>query len=268
LTVPIGTHGVLQAFATRPDAFDERDRELTELLADHVRITLTRLEQDQRMREQRAALRRENERLEDFVRIVSHDLRNPLNVVDGHLELAREDGDEHIEQADAALDRAFELIDDLLALAQEGQAVGEREPVDLAALAYRCWRNVDPAEADLVVDADHRVEADPSRLGQLLENLFRNAVEHGTETTAGVTITVQTTPTGFVVADDGPGIPEDERETIFEAGYSTREGGTGFGLSIVQEIAEAHGWTIRVTESESGGARFEFVDVTIVSDPS
>jgi signal transduction histidine kinase len=63
---------------------------------------------------------------------------------------------------------------------------------------------------------------------------------------------------GFFVADDGPGIPPDERETVFEAGHSTAPDGTGFGLAIVDGIADAHGWTVRVTDSATGGARFEF----------
>ena len=66
---------------------------------------------------------------------------------------------------------------------------------------------------------------------------------------------------GFYVEDDGPGIPEGERERVFEDGYSTVEGGTGFGLNIVREIARAHGWEVRVTESAAGGARFEISGV-------
>lgn len=62
---------------------------------------------------------------------------------------------------------------------------------------------------------------------------------------------------GFYVADDGRGIPEDDRETVLEHGYSTAEEGTGLGLSIVTRIVDAHGWEIDVTESTSGGARFE-----------
>ena len=62
---------------------------------------------------------------------------------------------------------------------------------------------------------------------------------------------------GFYVENDGVGIPPDEREHVFESGFSTSETGTGFGLSIAREIAEVHGWEISVTESEAGGARFE-----------
>jgi signal transduction histidine kinase len=64
---------------------------------------------------------------------------------------------------------------------------------------------------------------------------------------------------------DGPGIPEDRRDRVLEAGYSTAENGTGLGLDIVREIAEAHGWEITVTESETGGARFDITGVTVVS---
>lgn len=77
-------------------------------------------------------------------------------------------------------------------------------------------------------------------------------------------MTVGDLPDGFHVADDGPGIPEEARERVFESGYSTVEDGTGFGLNIVAEIAEAHGWDVDIDESRAGGARFEFTGVEIV----
>ncbi len=67
--------------------------------------------------------------------------------------------------------------------------------------------------------------------------------------------------TGFFVEDDGPGVDPEDRDQIFDAGYSTKTKGTGFGLSIVREIVNAHDWTIRVTEGEDGGARFEITGV-------
>jgi signal transduction histidine kinase len=69
---------------------------------------------------------------------------------------------------------------------------------------------------------------------------------------------------GFYVADDGRGIPEEERERVFEPGYSTAADGTGFGLSIVEQIIEQHGCEIRVAESDAGGARFEITGVEFV----
>jgi signal transduction histidine kinase len=105
---------------------------------------------------------------------------------------------------------------------------------------------------------DGRVAADPTMLRQALENLFRNAVDHvGTD----VTVCVGPREDGFYVADDGPGIPADERDQVLELGYSTDPEGTGFGLGIVGQVADAHDWTLAVTESASGGSRFEFTGV-------
>lgn len=215
-------------------------------------------------KEQERELKRQNDRLQQLTRIIGHDLRNPLNVVEGRLELAQADcNSEHLDQAATALDRSLTLVNDLLTLAREGSSVGEFESVDLGELVEYCWQNVLTAEATLIVDVDtdRVVRADRSRLEQLLENLIRNAVDHGGE---DVTVYLDDLEDGFYVADDGPGIPEDDRKQVFESGYSTAEEGTGFGLSIVAEIVHAHGWNIAVTESETGGARFEITDVEFV----
>jgi signal transduction histidine kinase len=78
----------------------------------------------------------------------------------------------------------------------------------------------------------------------------------GRDPATDVTVTVGDFAEGFFVADDGPGIPEQDREVVFERGYSTADG-TGYGLAIVAELATAHGWSVTATESESGGARIE-----------
>ena len=206
-------------------------------------------------------LERRNERLDEFASIVSHDLRNPLDVARGRLDLAREERDsEHLEAVARAHDRMATLIDDLLTLAREGVDVESTEPVDLAAVVEECWRGVDTADATLNAEASLTVRADRSRLKQLLENLLRNAVTHGGE---AVTVTVGGLDGGFYVADDGPGIPEDERDDVFEAGHTTDPDGTGFGLAIVERVAEAHGWAVAVVESAEGGARFEFTGVDV-----
>ena len=207
----------------------------------------------------RRELERQNERLEQFASMVSHDLRNPLNVADGRLELARTEQDsEHLEVAANSLDRMGTLIEDVLTLARQGQPIGETEPVSLAAVATAAWKTVETTDATLSVDGDGQFRADRDRLQQAFENLFRNAIEHGGE---HVTVTVGSLPDGFYVADDGPGIDPENREDILSFGYSTREEGTGFGLAIVSEIVDAHGWEIAVTEADSGGARFEMTDV-------
>lgn len=210
-------------------------------------------------KEQEAELKRQNNQLEAFARLVSHDLRNPLNIAEGRLELAREDCDsEHLTAASTALDRMNELIDDLLSLAREGKQVTDLEPVQLAELSENCWGTVDTLDASLSIEIDAEIMADRSRLQQLFENLYRNAVEHAGQ---NVAVTVGKLEDGFYVEDDGPGIPADKHDDVFEAGYTTSEHGTGFGLSIVKQITDAHGWNIRITDSETGGARFEITGV-------
>jgi signal transduction histidine kinase len=212
--------------------------------------------------ERERRLQRQNERLDGFAAIVSHDLRNPLNVAEGRLELAREECEtEHLAPVASAHDRMRELIDDLLALARSGQGLAGLTSVALPGLAERCWDSVSVPDATLDVRTDATVRADEARLQRLLENLFRNAVEHGDGDGGGdVTLTVGDLPEGdgFFVADDGPGVPPAARGRAFEPGYSTTTEGTGLGLSIVRDVAEAHGWTVELTDADDGGARFEF----------
>ena len=216
-------------------------------------------------------LERQNERLDEFASIVSHDLRNPLTVAKGRLELARESHEsDHLARAADAVDRSQSLIEDLLTLARQKQETNRVEPVDLAELARQSWQTVDTGAATLTVETTQTVQADTSQLQQLLENLYRNSVEHSStdsQTAAkhrgdGVTVRIGEQQGGFYVADTGPGIPEAQRERVFEAGYSTADGGTGFGLRIVEQVVDTHGWEVAVTESRQGGARFEITGVT------
>jgi signal transduction histidine kinase len=256
LSLPVGDHGTCQMVFESEGAFDEDDRELAELLVSHTQAALDRVKRE-------AELRERNERLDEFVSVVSHDLRNPLNVATGRLELARAECEsEHLDDVDRALSRMDTLVDDLLALAREGTHASDLEPVAVADICRDCWETVATADASLVVEADSVVRADRTRFRQLLENLVRNAVEHGGD---DVTITVGDLDDGFYVADDGPGLPETEPERVFEGGYSTTESGTGFGLKIVREVVTAHGWTITATESDDGGARFDVTDVEVVA---
>ncbi|MFB6155302.1 MAG: hybrid sensor histidine kinase/response regulator [Haloferacaceae archaeon] len=209
-------------------------------------------------KENELALEQTIERLDEFASVVAHDLRNPLNVAVASLDLARETGDdEHFERIDEAHARMTAIIDDVLTLARQGD-VDDTGTTPLAAVAESAWQNVESLTAALDVETTARVVADDSQLTQLFENLFRNALEHGAE---DATVRVGDIDGGFFVADDGPGIPADQRERVFDSGYSTRDGNTGFGLAIVERVVEAHGWEVAVTESEHGGARFEFTGV-------
>ncbi|PSQ32725.1 hybrid sensor histidine kinase/response regulator [Halobacteriales archaeon SW_10_68_16] len=260
MVYPIGDHGVVLLAATILEAFTETEEILLDLLATALETACDRLDRERALRRQRDELERKNERLEEFASVVSHDLRSPLHVAGGHLELARTETDatDHLDAAATALDRMEKLIDDLLTLAQEGEKVAEAESVVVADVAGTSWQTVATEKATLETDVSRRIQADRGRLRQLFANLFRNAVEHGG---SEVTVRVGVTDGGFYVADTGRGIPESNREKIFEAGYSSSENGTGFGLRIVEQVVEAHGWEITVTESEQGGARFEITGI-------
>jgi Bacteriophytochrome (light-regulated signal transduction histidine kinase) len=154
--------------------------------------------------ENRAHLKQENERLEEFASIVSHDLRNPLRVAEGRLALIRNEcASDHIDDVAQALDRMDALIEDLLTLAQEGSRIDEIERIGLANVAKSSCQTVNTRRATLNADASQVIEADRSRIQQLFENLYQNAIEHGGD---DVTVSVGAIDDGFYVADTGPGI--------------------------------------------------------------
>lgn len=210
-------------------------------------------------RTQTVELHEKNERLEQLTSMLRHEVRNPLGILDGYLELAREDGDpESFYRCRTAVDRMKRLFDETLLIVQGEEIDADPEPVDLAALCEESWNIISESDAKIAIDTTQHILADEDRLRQLIENLFRNAVEHGG---SNISVTVDDLDTGFYIEDDGVGIPEEKHETAFEPGYSTSTTGTGLGLEVVQHVADAHGWDVRITEGTAGGARFEITGV-------
>ncbi|ELZ43817.1 Htr-like protein [Halorubrum californiense DSM 19288] len=246
-----GSLSVGAALGTVIGIYAARIHRTNELLAE----TVTELEQAN------DRLERKNEQLDHFVDIASHDLRNPVNVAQGRLEIAREESkedSEHLETVDDALTRMNTLINDLVSLTKAGDQIEEVVPVDLGAVSRSAWGSVETRDASLTVEAEGKIYADESRLRQVLENLFRNAIQHGGE---DVTVTVGPLAEGFYVEDTGAGIPDDLRGQVLEDGVTAGGEGVGLGLSIVEQISTAHGWKIGVEQSAAGGARFEFIGV-------
>ena len=266
--------------------------------------------------------------------VLSHDLRNPLDVAKAHLTAARETGDpDHFESVADAHGRMERIIRDVLTLTRGDALVDPSDQVAIETAATDAWQSVDTDGAILdLVGSLPTVTADADRVRRLFENLFRNAVEHGatshrsqtpddsevsgtpretgdagdnvehsstdnrtrsgdsvdfdsdvpapnthgdrgerspgtrdqsldrsegTTSEGSLTVTVGALEDGFYVADDGTGIPADEREMVFEPGHSTANGGTGLGLAIVEHIIAAHDWSVALTTADCGGARFE-----------
>lgn len=201
------------------------------------------------------------ERLEGFASVAAHDIRNPLEVAKIRLEAARDTGEDvHFEKLEGALDRIDRIVRDTLSIGPASEE--STETVALADVADAAWTTVDTAGATIDVESDlPTVRGIPDRLQRLFENLFRNSIEHAGR---DVAVTVGRCPAGFYVSDDGPGIPADAREHVFDPGYSTTDGSTGLGLAIVEQIAMEHGWDVALADA-TGGARFEFSGLTPVS---
>jgi signal transduction histidine kinase len=199
------------------------------------------------------------EQLRNMAELVAHDLQNPLTVASSQLTLLHEGVQDAVDRIDVAHARMEHIIDDLNLLSRLDEPVTDPECVDLRTCASTAWEMVQTEEATLAVELDGTtVSGDPSRLTRLFENLFHNAIHHGGP---AVTVRVGTLADGFYVEDDGPGIPPDERESVLSPGYSTTPDGTGFGLSIVRQIVDAHDWALAITAGDSGGARFEVTGV-------
>ncbi|WP_080505315.1 hybrid sensor histidine kinase/response regulator [Halorubrum aethiopicum] len=212
------------------------------------------------IKEQEREIERRNHILESFANTVSHDLRNPLQVAEGRLQLAEKTGDfEHLNEVKQAHNRMRNLIDNLLSIAR-GEDLDISE-ISLQESASEAWSTVTSKETKLEIDDSARFEAQPSQLRRLFENLFWNALEHGDADVVRVGVMDDD---GIYIEDDGQGIPTSERDRIFDTGYSTTEDGPGYGLHIVESIADLHDWTIRVTEGDTGGARFEIRGITFV----
>ncbi len=200
-------------------------------------------------------LQHQNERLDEFASMLAHELRNPLGIAQGYLQVAEmDDAGDAFDEVREAHERMEMMINEMLDLARRPGAIDETEMTDFHDIVEDAWSRMAPPEATLVLEnVDGEVSADVDRLSQVFENLFRNAVEHVGD---DVTVRVERLPEGVFIEDNGDGIPTEDYDTVFKSGYTTNSG-TGLGLSIAQQIVDAHGWEINVCEGSDGGARFE-----------
>ena len=215
-------------------------------------------------KEHERMLERQNDRLKEFTDILSHDLKSPLSVLQGRLDLFDDTGEgEHLDAIRETTERMERLVEDLLRVSRQGGVVQEPDATELESVVETAMEGTVPESVTVEYEHVPDVMADRDRLMEVFENLFRNSVDH-----AGSDVTIWVGPLdhGFYVEDDGPGIPEADRETVFEHGFTTRDEGTGYGLSVIRSIIGAHGWDIGVKDGDYGGARFEIVGIEFVSE--
>lgn len=252
LCVPLKDRGVFIASSASPETFTENELQIAKRFVSYAGSALTTLEPSS---SKEGCRDQEENPLDTAASILSHDVQSPLNVVQGRLELAEATGDfEHLENAKVALGRLEELINGVVMLLRTGQHVQEPETIPLEDAVGKAQSGLEMSEATLILEDTIPILADENCLLEILENLFKNAVEHAGP---NVTIRVGTLDDGFYIEDDGPGIPKKERQRVFGWGVSSSEAHTGLGLSIVKRLVEAHGWDITLTEGSAGGTRFE-----------
>jgi signal transduction histidine kinase len=248
---PLGEHGVFLTGSTRTDGFAPSEVNFVETVVMNTNAALDRAEREQQ-------LQRQNDRLESFSSMLAHELRNPLMIAQIYHQQAADGDEAAAEEVDTALSRIEEMIDVLLVTASGDESGIDWESVALPNVITDAWTDVPAESAELVLETNRTVLADQIQLQHLFKNLFDNSIEHGSE---NVTIRVGDLEDGFYVEDNGLGIPPEERDEVFEVGYTTNEDGMGLGLTFVAQLAETYGWECTVTESEEEGARFEFTAV-------
>lgn len=196
--------------------------------------------------------------------VISHDLRNPLDVAKARLRAGQETGNEdHFDHVERAHDRMERIIQDVLTLARGSESIDPDDTVELGSIVEHAWESVETNGVHLIVpESLPSITADRNRAERLFENLFRNTIEHGGNATEiSIGRFEDGDEIGIFIADDGVGIESEDRSRVFKPGYSTMESGTGLGLAIVEGIAHAHGWSVTASKAESGGMRIDIADI-------
>jgi signal transduction histidine kinase len=242
---------------------------LLAIIRDHAKRQRSQLESQEEVSDD---LRAQNDMKNTLLHAVSHDLKGPLAGILGAMQTIRradqlkltgvELNDLYgvIEQAGR---KASRLVDDLLDLdrLRRGQLQPEREPTDVGELADRLALELPSLSGHPVrIESEPMlVDVDRAKVERIVENLLNNAARHTPAGTAvQVVVTERDKGVVVVVEDEGPGVPDDVKDEIFEPfrqGAGAR-GGVGIGLSLVQRFAELHGGTARVEDRPGGGARF------------
>jgi len=210
--------------------------------------------------EYKRKLKRKNKKLDEFAKIISHDIRNPLSIAKGHLDLYinENETDSSLEKTHNAINRIENILDEVLEITTTDSATLEKKHVNIQYIVNNCWENIDTKDADIHIGTNTIIPLNEKLASRLFENIFKNSIKHGGK---DVKIKIGAIDSGFYIEDDGKGIPSENRNKIFNSAYTTSSSGKGLGLTIVEHVCDAHEWDINVKESESGGARFEITNV-------
>jgi len=273
LLIPLGEHGLLTVGTDEVAPFTAPERNLLSILASNATAAFQRADREQALETYKDKLEESNENLQEFAYIASHDLQEPLRSVTSYLDLlATEYGDElegegefYIERAESNASRMSAMIDALLAYSRVKTEGGTFDTVAAETVVAETLDSlgvlINESEARIRTGSLPTVTADENQLGQVFQNLLKNAIEHGGEPPE---IEITATDAGdaweFAVADNGPGVPEPQQDRIFEIfqqGNTDGDGEAGIGLAICERIVSRHRGDIWV-DADGSGSTFKF----------
>jgi len=264
LVVPLlyeGTsYGALAVYADRVETFDAEEQDSFREVGHNIALAIDATQTKDALQQRTTELERQKARLTELARIISHELRNPLQAAMGRVEVLDGDEDDDVTAIERNHARMAFLIDDLMEIARQGERQYTVAPVDLSAVVADAWGAIQTDDATLHAECNATVLADYDRLCQLFENFFRLA----TDRAENVAITVADTPEGFTLEHDGPSLGP-TGEDAFELRYSSTDEGAGLCLSVIREIARGHDWTVTVSGGPPGRVRIEVGDVALPS---
>ncbi|MFC7077574.1 PAS domain S-box protein [Haloarcula halophila] len=276
LCLPLDDHGMLCIGSSKQEPFDSDERFLLEILASTAAAALDRVERETKLKAKQTELERSNEALQQFAYIASHDLQEPLRMVSSYVDLLESEyGDEldgeaaeYMAFAVDGANRMQEMVDALLRYSRVETQAGEFERTESDAVVSETLDSlrmrIDEVDATVSTGSFSAVRADPNQLGQVFQNLLENALDYTDEAGVDPRIEIDATEADgvveFRITDNGPGIPDDKVEDIFEIfkrGGAHDTDGTGIGLAVCQRIVQRHDGRIWAEPSETG-ATFRF----------
>lgn len=251
IAAPITDIGVITAASSDPSVFTDADEATLRAVANLIAALLQEVPL--------SSGPDSAELLDGITDILSHDLANNVTTAKGFLELAMQTQDlDYVQKAKDSVGGIESMANMLVTLGRTGDPIEEFIEIDLREHAEDVFHSMNGGE--LEIRASGIILADSACLKRILQNIFQNAVDHASEE---VTVEIGLLEDGFYVEDDGPGFPEEVIDNALDPGVSSQGDHHGMGLTIVNRLAQAHGWTVTISNLESGGARIEFTDVLI-----
>jgi signal transduction histidine kinase len=263
LMFPLGSHGVM-AIASHDDTFATEDRRYAAILAQTTQVALDQVERERELRQSRGSVKRRREQIEFFNGVLRHSLHNAMVVIRGRAEHIRDDVPPSKQRhLDSISDWCGKLTDMSETIRDINNTVTASETerldaIDLNATVRRSIRTLrteyDSVSVDCELGGDYCVQAN-ELLKEVLLSILRNAIDHNDTDIPQVTVSIQQASDWLQVriADDGPGMSDELKTTVFERGLSPDQTAGGFGLYFVSVMMDLYGGTLWFEDNQPTG---------------